>query len=477
MDEHKLESLMRCAIDIARNSKPEDDRHHPLVGAVLADNEGEVVLTSYRGESGKGDHAEYSLIERAKVEGIDLSDKILFVTLEPCSRRSPGKLPCAVRVARSGIKTVYIGALDPNPQIIGRGVNYLIAEGVRVEHFPAQLRHELIDLNTAFIGTHGYLVDPIVSDQDDEINARQRAGILTTTLDLIASSTSALCIFTGDTSWLRDIFVALLEASLNGCTIRMAAQKRLSESDVAHATAIGINVSRSASDRGLRATLSMREDSPKSLVVVEDSPARHAQIFTAPHDDAVLNTFLRAFDSIWDELSVRRGLQPELRVIPFEQIAQALRRGVNFYRTAKFELIEIDISDLCFLSNDVELFKLRRVASTNRIMRLSSKEPPLHVVGTPWGFYPPIIERDGQGRNVVVDGVHRIYQARHESRNRINAIVVSGVEASLPAVPIYPWSPNIIPMKRQRVDRYESYDDELFRPIRHALESGSWNQS
>ena len=476
MEPHQLEEMMERAIEVAKQSKPEDDRHHPLVGAILVDAEGNEVLSRYRGQDGGGAHAEYALIEAAKNQKIDLCDKMLFVTLEPCSRRSPGKLPCAVRVARSGIKTVYVGTLDPNPQIIGRGVNFLIAEGIRVEHFPAHLRQKLIDLNAAFQGTHAYLVDPIVSEPGDAIAARQRAGILTTTLDLIASAKSEICVFTGDTSWLRELFVGLLEASLNGCSIRMVAQKPLSELDNACAAAIGIDVSRSSSDHGIRATLSMRNGSPNGLVVVEKLPARHAQIFSTPHDAAVLQTFSMAFEGAWDETSVRSGSKPELRRIPVEDVAQALRTHVAAYNTAEIKLVELDINELHFLSNDVEILKLRRVASTNRIMRKHSMEAPTHIVGTPWGFFPPIIEEDDQGRYVVIDGIHRIFQARIEECRRITALIVSGAIGPLPATPIRPWEPKIIPMKRHRDDRYLNYDADVFRPIRQALENGRWIQ-
>jgi len=474
MEAYQLEKLMERAIEVAKQSTAEDDRHHPLVGAVLVDAEGKELLYSFRGQAGDGAHAEYVLIESAIEQNIDLSDKTLFVTLEPCSRRSPKKLPCAVRVARSGIKTVYVGTLDPNPQIIGRGVNFLIAEGVRVEHFPARLRHKLIDLNAAFLGTHGYLVDPIVSDIGDVIAARQRDGILATTLDLIAFASGEIRVFTGDTSWLKELFVGLLEASLNGCRIKMLAQKPLSEIDSSRAAAIGIDVFKSSSDRGIRATLSMRDGLPSNLVIVEKSPARHAQIFSAPHDSAVLQIFSTMFDEASESKSVHLGSKPILRSISVENIAQTLRTNVPSYAHAGVELLELDIDKLLFLSNDVEIFKLRRVASTNRIMRKLSMEAPMHIVGTPWGFFPPIVERDSYNRLVVIDGNHRIYQARLEGRQSIKALVVSGATAPLPATPIRSWEPKIIPMKRSREDRYSSYDAGAFRPIRKALEMGSW---
>ena len=266
MDQSKIRALMERAIEVARQSEAEDDRLHPKVGAVLADEQGNELLAACRGQGGAGGHAEYTLLQKAKEAGIALGDKTLFVTLEPCSRRSPDKLPCAVRVARSGIGTVYVGTLDPNPQIIGRGVNFLIESGVTVEHFPADLRKEIGDLNVTFQGQHSYLVDPIVPRLDDAVAARQRDGILATTLEMIASSKGDIRMYSGDASWLGDLFVGLLEARLQKHSIRMIAQKPLDAAQYAYLAAIGIEVCDVTNDLGLRSTMTMRDGKARQLL-------------------------------------------------------------------------------------------------------------------------------------------------------------------------------------------------------------------
>lgn len=467
---------MLRAIEVARMSEAEDDRLHPRVGAVLADQEGNEIMFSFRGQGGTGGHAEYNLLEQAERDEISLADKILFVTLEPCSRRSPGKLPCAVRVARSGIGEIYIGTLDPNPQIIGRGVNFLIESGATVEHFPADLRKELMDMNASFRGQHAYLVDPIVEDNSDEVAGRQRAGILATSLDLIAFAKSDVRIFSGDSSWLGELFVGLLEASLRGVDVRLLAQKPLSTAQYAHLAAIGIDVCDGVADLGLRATMAMVGGKPSQLVVVERDPATHAQLFSAPHDGSVLGTFARIFNSAWEPTRIRTSSAPQVNSIPVVEVAEALRQGVPAYRSARIGVEEVNTGDLRFLTSDVEILKLRRVASTMRIMKLLGMQAPLSIAGTPWAFFPPIVERNEDGMMVIVDGVHRVYEATQAKQGSISAIVVDNVSVRLPANPVPQFEANVLGRKRSREERYHKYDPVAFRPIRKALENGSWTR-
>src|SRR5437660_9232799 len=99
MNEETAKKLMLEAIEEAKQSKCEDDRQHPKVGAVLSDENGKILLRSHRGQEVPGGHAEFHIFRNAKRQGVDVRGKILFVTLEPCIRRGEKKTPCAVRVA------------------------------------------------------------------------------------------------------------------------------------------------------------------------------------------------------------------------------------------------------------------------------------------------------------------------------------------------------------------------------------------
>lgn len=148
----RLKELMDIAIRESEKSVAEDLNVHPKVGAVIVDEYGKIIVQAHRGEKGRGDHAEFIAINKAKEAGYaDLSNATIFATLEPCMHRSHTKKTCAQRIVEAGIRSVYFGALDPNPSIIGRGEQYLRTRtGMTVERFPSELERRYRELNQDF---------------------------------------------------------------------------------------------------------------------------------------------------------------------------------------------------------------------------------------------------------------------------------------------------------------------------------------
>mgnify|MGYP002399097476 CR=1 FL=1 len=99
---------------------------NPAVGAVIV-NQDEIVGRGYHKKAGTP-HAEVHAIADA---GVRAKGATLYVTLEPCNHtgRTP---PCTEAILRSGITTVIIGMLDPNPRVAGGGAAYLKEQGVEV---------------------------------------------------------------------------------------------------------------------------------------------------------------------------------------------------------------------------------------------------------------------------------------------------------------------------------------------------------
>ena len=100
---------------------------NPMVGAVLV-KEGRIIGKDCHREYG-GFHAERNAILNCRE---DMQGAELYVTLEPCCHY--GKTPpCTEIILESGIRKVYIGAMDPNPLVAGNGARILKQNGVEVE--------------------------------------------------------------------------------------------------------------------------------------------------------------------------------------------------------------------------------------------------------------------------------------------------------------------------------------------------------
>jgi pyrimidine deaminase RibD-like protein/SAM-dependent methyltransferase len=147
-----IKSLMRDAICEARESTAEDQGIHPKVGALIAKPDGAILQRAHRGEE-PGSHAEFLCIKKARNAGQDLTGCLLFVTLEPCTARGPDKKACCSHILESGLQKVYIGMLDPNVAICGRGETRLRYH-IEVERFPSDLIKEIEAINQDFINLH-----------------------------------------------------------------------------------------------------------------------------------------------------------------------------------------------------------------------------------------------------------------------------------------------------------------------------------
>lgn len=98
-----------------------------LVGAVLV-RDGAVVGEGWHRGYGLA-HAERDLLQ--KFDQQCCSTDVLYVNLEPCCHE--GKTPpCTDSILKSGVTTVVVGMLDPDPRVAGKGIATLREEGVTV---------------------------------------------------------------------------------------------------------------------------------------------------------------------------------------------------------------------------------------------------------------------------------------------------------------------------------------------------------
>jgi diaminohydroxyphosphoribosylaminopyrimidine deaminase/5-amino-6-(5-phosphoribosylamino)uracil reductase len=101
---------------------------NPSVGCVIV-RDGALMGEGATAEGGRP-HAEELALTQAS-EGARGGD--VFVTLEPCAKRSTGAMSCADRLIEAGVARVVIAVRDPHPFASGVGLERLRAAGVRVE--------------------------------------------------------------------------------------------------------------------------------------------------------------------------------------------------------------------------------------------------------------------------------------------------------------------------------------------------------
>ena len=150
---------MRYALSLARQSPPKPTNYR--VGAVLLDARANTVLaTGYTLECEGNTHAEQccfiKLSEQYRVPEDRLADvlpmhTVLYTTVEPCSKRLSGLLPCVERILRLGtaIKTVYVGVQEPE-KFVGENTGRKMLEDAGIMVVPVQgMETEILEVATA----------------------------------------------------------------------------------------------------------------------------------------------------------------------------------------------------------------------------------------------------------------------------------------------------------------------------------------
>ena len=101
---------------------------NPSVGCVIV--AGGVVVGEGATAAGGRPHAEELALAAAgeRARGADV-----YVTLEPCARRSTGGTSCSDLLIAAGVARVVIATGDPHPYAAGVGVARLRAAGIAIE--------------------------------------------------------------------------------------------------------------------------------------------------------------------------------------------------------------------------------------------------------------------------------------------------------------------------------------------------------
>jgi len=117
---------MEMALDLAQQGQGFTSPN-PMVGAVVVKAD-QVIGTGYHHAAGQP-HAEVNAIDDA---GNATEGAVLYVNLEPCNHtgRTP---PCTHKILQAGIRRVVVAMSDPNTDVTGGGINFLIKHGLQVD--------------------------------------------------------------------------------------------------------------------------------------------------------------------------------------------------------------------------------------------------------------------------------------------------------------------------------------------------------
>ena len=122
----KKEEYMRRALELARKGEGHTSPN-PMVGCVVV-KDGRIISEGYHEKYGEF-HAERNALTRCTE---DTGGADLYVTLEPCCHQ--GKTPpCTDIIIEKKIARVFVGSMDSNPLVAGKGVQILRDHGIYVE--------------------------------------------------------------------------------------------------------------------------------------------------------------------------------------------------------------------------------------------------------------------------------------------------------------------------------------------------------
>lgn len=141
------EIYMRRCFELARNGLG-SAAPNPMVGCVIV-YDGKIIGEGFHRNYG-GPHAEVNAINNVNYKSL-LNKSKLYVNLEPCSHY--GKTPpCSDYIIRNKIPEVIISNVDPNPKVMGRGIERMKEAGIKVN--TGILEEESSYLNRRFFEYH-----------------------------------------------------------------------------------------------------------------------------------------------------------------------------------------------------------------------------------------------------------------------------------------------------------------------------------
>jgi pyrimidine deaminase RibD-like protein len=158
------QAMMRLAILLARPGKTFPN---PPVGCVITKNKRVIGLGATSGVGGII-HAEEMALKQA---GQNVQDAHVYVTLEPCAKRSQGTGGCAEKLKDQGVGAVFYACHDPSPYANHQGPDLLRRAGIEVHSGLLEDEAAALIAPWAYYLRHGR---PLITVLDTEL---ETAGI------------------------------------------------------------------------------------------------------------------------------------------------------------------------------------------------------------------------------------------------------------------------------------------------------------
>ena len=122
-------NYMLQAVEYANKSTPVSTAY--CVGCVIVKNN-TVIATGYSRELPGNTHAEESALMKLNVENISAEGSDLYSTMEPCSERLSGNIPCSHHIIKNKIKRVFVGVTEPSNFVNCEGIQQLLNANIEV---------------------------------------------------------------------------------------------------------------------------------------------------------------------------------------------------------------------------------------------------------------------------------------------------------------------------------------------------------
>ena len=244
---------------------------NPRVGCVLV-KEHQIIGAGFTQQVGSH-HAEVMAIRNARERGFDTVGATAYVTLEPCCHfgKTP---PCVDAIIVAGIKKVFICSTDPNPFVLGKGIE--------------RLKEHQIEVHTGLLAEQSIALNP-------GFMKRMQTGMPWVRLKIASSLDGITALPNGKSQWITSA-----QARLDGHRFRAQASVILTGfgtvlADDPELTVRGLNVTR----QPLKAIIDSKlEISPSAKVLSSGD----AVIFCSINDTDKMNALFLA--------------HPQLKIIP-----------------------------------------------------------------------------------------------------------------------------------------------------------------